>query len=78
MLHMTHWHFIVNGSRHRLQISSLAFLQIYDTSLTGSIPQEVRKSVAKRYQVGLSVGELVLPYTLVDFSFCLASRCVIE
>jgi hypothetical protein len=68
MLDMTHWNFIVNGSRRRLQISSLSFLQICDTSLTGSIPQEVRESVPKRHQLGLAVGELVLPYTLVDFS----------
>jgi hypothetical protein len=75
----THWQWILVVCEHRLQISSLTELWIQEASLTGSIPQEVRESVVKKYQTGLGCGRIgVALYFGGLFLLFYEYRCVIE
>jgi hypothetical protein len=79
MVHVDSLQRIIDVCGHRLQISSLSYLLILDTSLTGSIPQEVRESVVKKYQIGLGCGLTgVALYFVGLFLLVYECRCVIE
>jgi hypothetical protein len=55
----------------------MSVLLIGSTSLTGSIPQEVRQSVSKRYHTGLDCGRIgVALYFGVFVLYCFMSAGV--